>query len=279
MKAAPFDYIRPQGVAEAIAALQQENKTVSLLAGGQSLLVLLSLRMAPVDLLVDISRLDELKVVSETRTHVFIGAATTHAMIEDGAVPDPSRGLMARVASAIAYRAIRNHGTIGGSVALADPAADWPACLMALDAQAVLLGPAGDRREAVTDFVQGMYTTSLEQGEIILGFDIPRLPAGTRYGVAKVTRKSGAFASSMAFVVERGEGTPPSVILGATANRAQPMPAVVAYLSQHAEIDEADMRAVIGADLNIVDPEADAYQRRTHTATVLRAIREARGQC
>jgi aerobic carbon-monoxide dehydrogenase medium subunit len=279
MKAAPFDYIRPQGVAEAIAALQQENKTVGLLAGGQSLLVLLSLRMAPVDLLVDISRLEELKAVSETPTHVFIGAATTHAMIEDGAVPDPSRGLMPRVASAIAYRAIRNHGTIGGSVALADPAADWPACLMALDAQAVLLGPAGDRREAVTDFVQGMYTTSLEQGEIILGFDIPRLPAGTRYGVAKVTRKSGAFASSMAFVVERGEGAPPSVILGATANRAQPMPAVVAYLSQHAEIDEADMRAVIGADLNIVDPEADAYQRRTHTATVLRAIREARGQC
>jgi carbon-monoxide dehydrogenase medium subunit len=276
MKSAPFDYIRAKGVAEAIAALRQENKSVSLLAGGQSLLVLLGLRLTPVDLLVDIGRIEELKTVSESATHVFLGAATTHAMIEDGAVPDPSRGLMPRVASAIAYRAIRNHGTIGGSVALADPAADWPACLMALDAQVVVRGPAGERRQAVTDFVQGMYTTTLEQGEIILGFDIPRLPADARFGVAKVTRKSGAFASSMAFVVERGKGVPARVILGATASHAQPMPAVAAYLSQHIEIDEAEVRAAIGADLDAVDPDADAYQRRNHTATVLRAIREAR---
>jgi carbon-monoxide dehydrogenase medium subunit len=276
MKAAPFDYIRPKGVAEAIAALQQEDRTVSLLAGGQSLLVLLSLRMAPVDLLVDIGRLDELKAVSETPTHVFLGAAATHAMIEDGVVPDPSRGLMPRVASAIAYRAIRNHGTIGGSVALADPAADWPACLMALDATAVVRGPAGDRREAAIEFVQGMYTTSLQQGEIILGFDIPRLPAGARWGVAKVTRKSGAFASTMAFVVEPGAGAPARVILGATASRAQPMLATAAYLSQHVQIDETELRAAISTDLDAVDPEADAYQRRNHTATVLRAIREAR---
>jgi carbon-monoxide dehydrogenase medium subunit len=279
MKPAPFDYVRPQGVAEAIAALQQENTAVSLLAGGQSLLVLLSLRMAPVDLLVDIGRLAELKTVSESPTHVFLGAATTHATIEDGAVPDPSLGLMPRVASAIAYRAIRNHGTIGGSVALADPAADWPACLMALDAHVVVRGPAGDRREAVTGFVQGMYTTSLAQGEIILGFDIPRLPAGTRWGAAKVTRKSGAFASSMAFVVERGAGAAASVILGATASRAQSLPGVAAYLQQHAVIDEGGLRATIDADLDAVDPDADAYQRRTHSATVLRAVHEARGRC
>jgi carbon-monoxide dehydrogenase medium subunit len=276
MKSAPFDYIRPKGVAEAIAALQQENKTVSLLAGGQSLLVLLSLRVAPVDLLVDIGRIDELKTVSESATHVFLGAATTHAMIEDGAVPDPSRGLMPRVASAIAYRAIRNHGTIGGSVALADPAADWPACLMALDAQVAVRGPGGERRQPVTEFVQGMYTTTLQQGEVILGFDIPRLPPGARWGAAKVTRKSGAFASSMAFVIERGEGAPARVILGATASHAQPMPAVADYLSQQAKIDETDLRAAIGADLDVVDPEADAFQRRNHTATVLRAIREGR---
>jgi carbon-monoxide dehydrogenase medium subunit len=276
MKSAPFDYIRPKGVAEAIAALKQEDKSVSLIAGGQSLLVLLSLRMAPVDLLVDIGRIDELKTVSETSTHVFLGAATTHAMIEDGGVPDPSRGLMPRVASAIAYRAIRNHGTIGGSVALADPAADWPACLMALGATAAIRGPAGERREAVTDFVQGMYTTTLQQGEVVLGFDIPRLPAGARWGAAKVTRKSGAFASSMAFVIERGDGAPVRVILGATASHAQPMPAVAAYLSQHDKIDEAEIRSAVAADLDVVDPAADAYQRRNHTATVLRAIREAR---
>jgi carbon-monoxide dehydrogenase medium subunit len=278
MKPAPFDYVCPHGVAEAIAALNQDGKTVGLLAGGQSLLVLLSLRMAQVDLLVDIGRIDELKMVSETPTHVFLGAATTHAMIEDEAVPDPSRGLMPRVASAIAYRAIRHHGTIGGSVAFADPAADWPACLMALDATVVMRGPAGDRREAIIDFVQGMYTTTLARGEIILGFDIPRLTSATRWGTAKVTRKSGAFAISMAFVVERDDA-PPRVVLGATASRAQSLPVVAGYLSQHAEIDDADLRAAIDADLDSVDPEADAYSRRTHTATTLRAIREARARC
>jgi aerobic carbon-monoxide dehydrogenase medium subunit len=278
VKPAPFDYVCPEGVADAIVALNQSGKTASVLAGGQSLLVLLSLRVAQVDLLVDIGRIDELKTVSETRTHVFLGTAITHAMIEDAAVPDPSLGLMPRVASAIAYRAIRHHGTIGGSVAFADPASDWPACLMALDASVAIRGPAGDRREAVSDFVQGMYTTSLMQGEIILGFEIPRLPAGARWGTAKVTRKSGAFALSMAFVVE-GDDMPARVILGATSSRAQSLHAVAGYLSGHAQINETELRAAIDDDLDGVDPEADGYQRRAHAATILRAVREARARC
>jgi carbon-monoxide dehydrogenase medium subunit len=278
MKPAPFDYICPLGVDEAIVALNQSDKTASLVAGGQSLLVLLSLRAAQVDLLIDIGRIDELKIVSETPTHIFLGAAITHAMIEDGAVPDPSRGLMPRVASTIAYRAIRHHGTIGGSVAFADPAADWPACLMALDATAIIRGPAGERREPVSDFVRGMYTTSLAQGEIILGFEIPRLSASARWGAAKVTRKSGAFALSMAHVVEPEE-TAPRVILGATSSRAHSLPIVAAYLSQHAHMDEAELRAAIDVDLDGAHPEADAYQRRAHAATILRAVREARSRC
>jgi aerobic carbon-monoxide dehydrogenase medium subunit len=278
VKPAPFDYICPEGVADAIAALNQSGKTVSLLAGGQSLLVLLSLRVAQVDLLVDIGRIDELKAVSETPTHVFLGAATTHAMIEDAAVPDPSPGLMARVASAIAYRAIRHRGTIGGSVAFADPASDWPACLMALDASVVIRGPAGDRREAVSDFVQGMYTTSLTLGEIIIGFEIPRLPASARWGTAKVSRKSGAFAISMAFVVECDD-MPVRVVLGATSSRAQSLRTVAGYLSEHVRINEAELRAAIDDDLDNVDPMADSYQRRAHAATILRAVREARARC
>lgn len=278
MKPAPFDYICADGVDDAIAALNQSGKTVSLLAGGQSLLVLLNLRVARVDLLVDIGRIDELKIVSETPTHVFLGAATTHAMIEDAAVPDPSLGLMPRVASAIAYRAIRHHGTIGGSVAFADPASDWPACLMALDANVAIRGPAGDRCEAVSGFVQGMYTTSLIQGEIILGFEIPHLPANARWGTAKVTRKSGAFALSLAFVVERDD-MPARVILGATSSRAQSLRTVAGYLSEHAQINETELRRAIHDDLDGVDPQADGYQRRAHAATIMRAVREARARC
>ena len=95
---------------------------------------MLNLRVALIDLLVDISRLDDLKTVTETPDSVWLGALTTHAAIEDGKTPDIFNGLMRRVAGQISYRAVRNHGTIGGSVALADPAADWPCCLVALDA-------------------------------------------------------------------------------------------------------------------------------------------------
>lgn len=276
MKPAPFNYMRPADVADAVVALQRADLNPGIVAGGQSLLVMMSLRMTSLDLLVDVSRLEDLKVVSETDTHVFIGAATTHAMIEDGVIPDPSRGLMRRVASHIAYRAIRNHGTIGGSVALADPAADWPGCLMALDAVAVVTGPSGQRREPVVDFMRGLYSTSLQQGEIILGFDTPKLPDTVRWGVAKVARKSGAFASSIAFVVERADGTKPNVVLGATASHAQPLPRVAACLHANRPVSDDDLRAAIATDLDSVDPDADAYQRRVHTATMLRAIREAR---
>jgi hypothetical protein len=137
-----------------------------------------------------------------------------------------------------------------------------------LQAPALRNASAGGRlrREAVVDFVQGMYTTSLAQGEIVLGFEIPCLRAGARWGAPKVTRKSSAFAPSIAFVVEHDD-MPARVILGATSSRAQSLPTVAGYLSPRAPIDEAELRVAIDADLDSVDPEAYAYQRRAHTAT------------
>ncbi len=156
-------------------------------------------------------------MVSESSAAVQIGALTTHAAIEDGKVPDRFAGLLRRVASTISYRAVRNHGTIGGSVALADPAADWPPCLIALDADVRIASRNGMRRQAVTDFVQGTYTTSLTAGEIILGFDVPDPGGPLRWGFAKVVRKSGAFANSIAFVVARDKQA--SVVLAAAGAR------------------------------------------------------------
>ena len=121
MKSASFDYVRPRSLAEASVALGRKGITTAAIAGGQSLLPMLNLRVATVDLLVDISRIEDLKAVTKTPTGIWIGALTTHAAIEDGKVPDMFGGLMRRVAGQIAYRAVRNHGTIGGSVALADP--------------------------------------------------------------------------------------------------------------------------------------------------------------
>ena len=278
MKPAPFDYIRPKTLAEAIAALGRKDLSTAVIAGGQSMLPLLSLRATSVDLLVDVGRLEELKAVTETPTNIHIGAAITHAAIEDGRVPDIFGGLMRRVAGQIAYRAIRNHGTIGGSVALADPAADWPGCLMALDARACIAGPKEMRSEPVTDFIRGIYSTSLAADEIIIGFDIPRPDAAPRWGFSKVARKSGAFADSIAFVTARGQGGPISVVLGGTASRAHPLPAVAECLRASTTPSENIVKSAIARDLADVEPETDAYQLRIHTATILNAIRELRSQ-
>jgi carbon-monoxide dehydrogenase medium subunit len=277
MKSAPFDYVRPRTVTEASALLAQDGINTAAIAGGQSLVPMLNLRIAQIDLLVDLSRLDDLKVVSETPASLQIGALTTHAAIEDGKIPDRFSGLMRRVASTISYRAVRNHGTIGGSIALADPAADWPGCLIALGTSVRISGRNGTRQQPMGDFVQGAYSTSLAAGEIILGFDVPLPDTPLLWGFAKVVRKTGAFANSIAFVVARGKAGPVSVVLAA----AGPRPLVLSGAARHVADGsgpEETLRAVIADDLKKHLPEADAYQTRLHTSTVMRAARNMRAQ-
>jgi aerobic carbon-monoxide dehydrogenase medium subunit len=270
MKAASFDYVAPKTVAEASASLALNGAIA--IAGGQSLLPMLNLRVVLPDILVDIGGLQELKEVGETSNNIRIGALTTHAAIEDGKVPEEFGGLMRTVASKISYRAIRNHGTIGGSVALADPAADWPGCLMALGAQVRISGLKGTRSQPIGDFVQGEYATSLNFDEIILGFDLPRPDAKFRWGFFKVARKSGAFANSIAFAVANGRGGPVSVVLGAAASRAHLMPTVAEQIKA-GRSDEA-IRDAIAKDVATQLPQNDPYLTRLHASTVLRAVRE-----
>jgi carbon-monoxide dehydrogenase medium subunit len=275
MKAAPFEYIRPKTVAEASVALGKKGVATAAIAGGQSLLPMLNLRVANIDLLVDLSRLDDLKVVAETPDSVWIGALTTHAAIEDGKVPDVFNGLMRRVASQISYRAVRNHGTIGGSVALADPAADWPVCLIALDATLRFAGRNGVHVERVADFIKGQYETMLDTSDVIIGFDVPAPQAPLRWGFAKVARKSGAFANSIAIAVSQGEDGPTAIVLGA----AGPRPcALIAASNQLRAGSEPQIRAAVAADLDTDFTGLDAYQKRMHLANVMRAVRNMRAQ-
>ena len=258
MKAAPFDYVRPSTVAEASAALSRDGVTTAAIAGGQSLVPMLALRVALIDLLVDLGRLDALKETAETSETVRIGALTTHAAIEDGEVPDRFGGLLRHVAGQISYRAVRHHGTIGGSVALADPAADWPPCLMALGATVRITGPNGTRSEPVADFILDAYSTSLASGEIILGFDVPRPETPPRWGFAKVARKSGAFANSIAIAVAGVPSRRATVVLGAAASRACLLSNVAERVAAGA--DEDALRSAIATDLAAHVPDADAYQ-------------------
>jgi carbon-monoxide dehydrogenase medium subunit len=273
MKATAFDYIRPRTVAEASVALGKKGVTTAAIAGGQSLVPMLNLRVATPDLLVDLSRLDDLKLVAETPDSVWIGALTTHAAIEDGKVPDIFNGLMRHVAGQISYRAVRNHGTIGGSVALADPAADWPVCLIALGANLRFAGRNGVHVELVADFIKGQYETMLDESDIIIGFDVPAPRRPLRWGFAKVARKSGAFANSIAIAVLDGDDGPSRLVLGAAGPRPRILTAASAQLRAGSE---HQIKAAADADLDSEFRELDAYQKRMHLANIMRAVRNLR---
>jgi carbon-monoxide dehydrogenase medium subunit len=277
MKAAIFDYAVPKTVAEASTLLASGGAATAAIAGGQSLVPMLNLRVALPDLLVDIGRLQELKEVAATSTNIRIGALTTHAAIEDGKLPEAFGGLMQKVAAKISYRAIRNYGTIGGSMALADPASDWPGCLMALGAHVRVSGLKGTRSQSISEFVLGQYSTSLTSDEIILGFDIPRPDAALRWGFFKVVRKSGAFADSIAFAVAHGRGGPASVVLAAAADRPCLLPRVAERIEAGDRSEDA-LRSAIAKDVAEHVPRDDAYLMRLHTSTVLRAVREVQAK-
>jgi aerobic carbon-monoxide dehydrogenase medium subunit len=272
MKAAAVDYARPKSRDEAVALLARPGVEARIVAGGQSLLAMMNLRVATPDLLVDVARLPELLAVAEDREAVTLGAAVTHAAIEDGRVPDPSRGLMPRVAATLAYRAIRNRGTIGGSLALADPAAEWPAVLAALDAEAVLFGPGGSRVECCADFVTGIYETTLGAGEIVEAVRIGKLSEGARWGYVKLARKAGEFASALAIAVaDPGRGYA-RVVLGA-ANGA---PLVLAETSRCLAERAGSVAEAIAADLDAAtDRHLDAFQRRLAEVAATRALKQA----
>jgi carbon-monoxide dehydrogenase medium subunit len=277
MKPAPFDYMRASSIDEAVKLIVSSEGDVMPIAGGQSLVPLLALRMTAPERLVDIGRIEALRASSENASHVTIGAGITHAEIEDGRVPDPANGFMRRIAANIAYRAVRNQGTIGGSVALADPAADWPACLIALQAKARIAGPNGERNALVEDLIDGIYSTKLQRGELIVALEVPKLAASARTGIAKVARKTGAFAMSLAIAVDDGASSATRVVLGGAGSKPVCLQQTSELLRTKSPFQSALCDA-IAQDLDGIDGEFDGYARRLHTATVLRAIAEARPQ-
>ena len=198
MKPVAFDYERPATLADAAKLLGQQAGFVKVLAGGQSLGPMLNLRLAQPDLLVDITSIPELTKVTDGRDDLEIGACVTHADIEDGRVPDHCNGLLRHVAGRIAYRAVRNRGTIGGSLAHADPAADWVSALALVDAKAVL---SSGRTVAVAGMMVSSFTTVLQPDELIRSIRVPKLSPGARWGFYKFSQKAGEFAHAIGGVL------------------------------------------------------------------------------
>ena len=272
MKAPAVDYVRPRSLAEAIDLLARSEAEARVLAGGQSLVAMMNLRLASPGLLIDITRLAELAGASDDADAVTLGACVTHAAIEDGRVPDPSRGLMPRVAASLAYRAIRNRGTIGGSLALSDPAAEWPAVLAALDAEVTVRGPNGQRSLKCAEFTTGIFETLLAPEEIIENVRIPRLSADARWGYIKLCRKSGEFANALAVAIAEPRRSQCRVVLGA-ANGAPLVLSETAKLVSNGA--RQDLHGAVAADLDqAAGRHFDEFQRNLHTVAAMRAVQQ-----
>ncbi len=194
MKPAPFRYVRPSSVDEAVSVLAAEGYGAKPLAGGQSLIPAMNFRLAQPAVLVDLGDLDELRYIREAGGSLVIGAMTTHSAVERSAAVKERAPLLAEAMPWIAHLQIRNRGTMGGSLAHADPASELPAVMLALDARLHLRGPGGDRTVPFCDFCTGLFTTALAPDELVTGVEIPILPNGTGCAFEEVSRRHGDFA-------------------------------------------------------------------------------------
>ena len=194
MKSPAFDYIRAESPQHVFELLERHGDEARLLAGGQTLLATLNMRLSQPALLVDIGALDALRGISVDGGTLRIGALTRHAEIEDSALVAQHAPLMAQAAPHIAHRAIRNLGTIGGALSYADPAAEWPACVLALGGTLVLGSRQGERRVAAQDFFQGLYSTAMKPGELLLACELPCAGAGELQVFGELARRRGDYA-------------------------------------------------------------------------------------
>jgi carbon-monoxide dehydrogenase medium subunit len=215
MKPIDFDYVRPATLDEAIQLLGEEGVFSKIVAGSQSLGPMLNMRLAQPELLVDITSIAELTAVSEQRDYVDIGACVSHADVEDRRVPDGSRGLLSSVASRIAYRAVRNRGTVGGSLAHADPAADWVSVFPLLGADVIVQSRHGTRTVAAEKFMISSFITVLQPDELIRAIRVPKISARARWGFCKFNQKSGEFAHAISGVLYDPENDRFRAVIGA----------------------------------------------------------------
>jgi len=269
---APFDYLRADSVDAANAALVEHGDEAKLLAGGMSLLPLMKLRLAVPSVLVDVGRLDDLRYVRDAGDHVAIGALTRHRDLEVDATLAAGCGALQAVAAEVGDNQVRHRGTIGGSVAHGDPASDLPAVLLALDADFVLRGPAGQRTVPATEFFAGFLETALAPDELLTEIRVPKTgPNGFSYQKFNRRAQDWAIVGAVALRVD-GSTRVALVNMGATPLRAS---ATEAALAAGASPTDAAAVAAEGtepsADVNAT-PEYREHLARVLTRRALEAI-------
>lgn len=283
MNAAPFAYLRAATLDDAISLLAEHGESAKLLAGGHSLLPIMKLRLAEPGQLIDIGRLDELRGVRQTEGGVAIGALTTHAQVASDPAIQATAPLLADTAARVGDRQVRNRGTIGGALAHADAAADYPAAILALEATIVAKGPGGERRIPAREFIIDFLTTALEPNEVLTGIEIPGTE-GYGWSYQKLANQASGYAivGVAALVSLNGSGSVGDVRLGLTGAAAVPWRAEASEAALRGQPLEAATSALELVDggvemLDDLHGSAD-YRRRVARGLAGRAIREAAGR-
>ena len=280
---AKFDYVRPSSVDEAVRALASGGDDAKAIAGGQSLMPLLRLRLAYPERLVDLGGLDSLRGVRDLGDALEIGALTTHYAVVRDPLIRAHCGLLAQAAATIADPAVRHRGTIGGGLAHADPAGDLPAVITALDATLVAAGPSGSREIRPADFFVDYLTSSLAPGEILTSIRVPKLDGwGYRYEKFNVTAQAWAIVG-VAAVARRSNGHVAEARVGLTNMGSVPIRAqATEAAAAGAEASAAGLAAAAARADEGTNPSSDlraAADYRRHLARVLtgRALAAAAG--
>ena len=290
MKPAPFEYHAPTSPDEAVSLLGELGDEAKVLAGGQSLVPMMSLRLAYLDHLVDVGRIDELRGIERRNGSFWIGAGTTEATVETDGDVAAAVPLLARATPFVGHLAIRNRGTVGGSLAHADPAAEYPAVSLALDAEMEVLSVRGRRTVPAADFFTGLWTTSLDPDELLTGVTFPVWTGRCGFAVREFARRHGDFAVAGAVVgvalddADRVEKCAIGLIgLGSTPMRAsEAEQAVTGSGAGDVVAEEVGQLAVDPLDAVPSDLHGSAaYRRRVGGVMVARAlaaaVAEARG--
>lgn len=281
MKASNFRYVKPASLADALDVLAEHGESAQPLAGGQSLMPLMNLRLAAPPVLVDLNGLEDLKGIRREGAHVVIGALTRHSEIAGNEIVGASLPLLASAAPHIAHVAIRSRGTLGGSVALADPAAEWPACCLALGAEIELASRAGRRRVPAVEFFQGLYTTSRRADELVVAVRFSVASADAVHMFREVSRRRGDFAiAGLALVAERRVTVLSGVRIALLGVADRPVLATKAMAAiENRVLDDSRIQAATAQLLEEIDPPEDpaypaSYRRRVAGGLLERTLKE-----
>lgn len=263
MKPAPFEYVAPTSIADVLSHLVAGGGEAKILAGGQSLVPAMNFRLARPTSLIDINRVKELRSVTVDAGGVTVGALVRHDELQRNTIAGTLGSLLSEVAGWVGHLPVRTRGTIGGSLAHADPAAEWGVVAVALDAVLKVVGPGGKREIPAREFFRSVFVTSLESDELITGVRFPRLSADIRFGFREFSRRAGDFALvAVLAVVSRGSrGTVDSarIALGGVASTPLRAAQAEALLCSGRIVDETLLREAADAAAADIRPPADIH--------------------